>query len=207
MLHAREPGTRCRAGQQRGRGGGGGAEGRYDLILMDCQMPVMDGYQATQIIRKHEATTGRRIPIVALTANAMQGDQERCIGAGMDDYLSKPVAVRDLRAVLERWLPPAPGADGAVGEPEGSAAIGDGHRAEGPTAEDHAAWVAVDELLATYGPDETTVAKLLRAVQNVGGEDDERAAGGHRGAGRRACPGRGPRAERCVKYDRRLCHG
>ncbi|NLN28982.1 MAG: response regulator [Firmicutes bacterium] len=163
--------------------------GRYDLILMDCQMPVMDGYQATQIIRKHEATTGRRIPIVALTANAMQGDREKCIGAGMDDYLSKPVAVRDLRAVLERWLPPAPGADGAVGEPEGSAAIGDGHRAQGPTAEDHAAWVAVDELLATYGPDETAVAKLLALYRTsaaktmselraaIGERDGERARG------------------------------
>ena len=78
----------------------------YDLILMDCQMPEMDGFQATRGIRAMEAGE-RRVPILAMTANAMQGDRERCLEAGMDDYLAKPVAILDLKHALQRWLPPA----------------------------------------------------------------------------------------------------
>jgi len=77
-------------------------ETRYDIIFMDCQMPVMDGYQATQEIRKLEEP-GKRIPIVALTANAMVGDQEKCLAAGMDDYLSKPLQFEAIIAMLEKW--------------------------------------------------------------------------------------------------------
>jgi CheY-like chemotaxis protein len=80
-------------------------EGGFDLILMDCQMPVVDGFAATRAIRSAEAA-GTRIPIIALTANAMQGDRERCLEAGMDDYLSKPLDPRLLRAAVERWAPP-----------------------------------------------------------------------------------------------------
>ena len=82
---------------------------RYDLVLMDCQMPVMDGYAATRAIRKSETS---RTPIIALTANAMAGDSDRCLAAGMDDYLSKPFTLQSLRTVLERWLPSA--AEGAA---------------------------------------------------------------------------------------------
>ena len=78
----------------------------YDLILMDCQMPEMDGYQATRAIRAREGG-GRRVPILAMTANAMPGDRERCLEAGMDDYLAKPIAIRDLTDALQRWLPAA----------------------------------------------------------------------------------------------------
>jgi PAS domain S-box-containing protein len=78
----------------------------FDLILMDCQMPEMDGYQATRAIRTREAG-GRRVAILAMTANAMAGDRERCLEAGMDDYLAKPIAIRDLKDALQRWLPAA----------------------------------------------------------------------------------------------------
>ena len=76
----------------------------YSLILMDCLMPEMDGFEATQAIRQAEAD-GKRIPIVALTANAMAGDRERCLASGMDDYLSKPFRADDLRAVFSRFCP------------------------------------------------------------------------------------------------------
>jgi two-component system sensor histidine kinase/response regulator len=76
----------------------------YAMILMDCLMPEMDGFEATRTIREREAG-GKRIPIVALTANAMAGDRERCLEAGMDDYLSKPFRADDLRAVFSRFCP------------------------------------------------------------------------------------------------------
>jgi signal transduction histidine kinase/CheY-like chemotaxis protein len=77
---------------------------RYDLVLMDCQMPVMDGYTATRRWREHEAATGgRRLPIVAMTANAMAGDRQKCLDAGMDDYLAKPVTRGELERCLFHW--------------------------------------------------------------------------------------------------------
>ncbi|HZV63342.1 MAG TPA: response regulator, partial [Telluria sp.] len=77
----------------------------FDLILMDCSMPEMDGYQATAQIRAFEQTAGRRTAIVAMTANTQRGDAEKCIAAGMDDYLAKPITLAELRRTLEQWLP------------------------------------------------------------------------------------------------------
>ena len=100
----------------------------YDVIFMDCQMPEMDGYEATRNIRKKEEkklkaqsskeevgsqasssrrASGKRIPIIALTAHAMEGDRKQCLAAGMDDYLRKPFDVNKLSTILERWLPAA----------------------------------------------------------------------------------------------------
>ena len=82
---------------------------RYDLILMDCQMPEMDGFAATAEIRAREAVAGApRIPVIALTANAMQGDRERCLDAGMDDYLAKPFSKPQLAAMVAGWIKQAP---------------------------------------------------------------------------------------------------
>ena len=77
----------------------------YDLVFMDVQMPVMDGLEATQLIRESEKQGDRRVPIVAMTAYSMAGDRERCLSAGMDDHLPKPLTSNALLAVLERWLP------------------------------------------------------------------------------------------------------
>ena len=75
----------------------------FDLVLMDVQMPEMDGLTAAAAIRKKEKTTGAHIPLVAMTAHAMKGDREQCLKAGMDDYLSKPVRIGELEAMLERF--------------------------------------------------------------------------------------------------------
>jgi CheY-like chemotaxis protein len=75
----------------------------YDVIFMDCQMPELDGYEATATIRAREAQTGGHIPIIAMTANAMQGDHARCLAAGMDDYVSKPAQSATLAEMLQKW--------------------------------------------------------------------------------------------------------
>ena len=79
---------------------------RYSVILMDCQMPELDGFEATRLIRTAEIDANYHTPIIAMTANAMQGDREACLTAGMDDYLSKPLRVHELQAMLERWHTP-----------------------------------------------------------------------------------------------------
>ncbi len=95
------------------------ASGRYAAVLADLHMPGMDGYELTRRLRAAEAENGgARTPVVAVTANAMRGEEERCLGAGMDAYLAKPVAIDRLRATIERWLPIG---DGAAAAPGGAA--------------------------------------------------------------------------------------
>jgi CheY-like chemotaxis protein len=83
----------------------------YDLVLMDVQMPQMDGYEATRLIRQSQsAVLNHQVPIIAMTAHAMQGDREKCLAAGMNDYITKPVTPQSLGDVLEKWLPKDPAA-------------------------------------------------------------------------------------------------
>ncbi len=78
---------------------------QYDLIIMDGQMPVLDGYEATRIIRSHVNETYSKIPIIAMTANALKGDKDICLDAGMNDYLSKPVKFDEFTEKLSKWIP------------------------------------------------------------------------------------------------------
>ncbi|CAN7343245.1 EAL domain-containing protein [Pseudoduganella sp. LjRoot289] len=105
---------------------------RFDLILMDCSMPEMDGYEATAHIRVAEEAAGLRTPLVAMTANTQRGDAEKCMAAGMDDYLAKPITLVELRHKLQKWLPHggeaygerAPGAQAQSGNPGASGLSG-----------------------------------------------------------------------------------
>jgi len=84
----------------------------FDLVLMDVQMPEMDGFEATAAIREREKKTGHHLPILAMTAHAMQGDRERCLEAGMDGYVSKPVRPKELFEAIEAVMAGAQGPDG-----------------------------------------------------------------------------------------------
>ncbi|MCW2503904.1 MAG: sensory box histidine kinase/response regulator [Actinomycetia bacterium] len=97
----------------------------YQAVLMDCQMPVMDGYEATGEIRRRESQTGEHVPVIAMTAAALPDDRERCIAVGMDDYVTKPIRMDELTATLGRWVPDGDRAAaedprvGAAGGPDG----------------------------------------------------------------------------------------
>jgi two-component system sensor histidine kinase/response regulator len=124
----------------------------YPLIFMDCQMPEMDGYEATAIIRAREILSGAHIPIIAMTANALPGDREHCLQAGMDDYVSKPIKVEDLVEMLRKWVKPASDASSTVEDEASSPASATGQGAA-PSVLDAQAFQA---LRALYGDEGST---------------------------------------------------
>ncbi|GAB4214630.1 MAG: hypothetical protein Fur007_11190 [Rhodoferax sp.] len=137
-------------------------------VLMDCQMPVLDGFEATAIIRQRHPGPPH-LPIIALTANAMQGDRERCIAAGMDDYLSKPLKPEQLQAVLTRWIAPAdtpaPKPPAAVAQPASQSAAQDEAAPVKPAPlaplPDDAPVIDFSVLDDYFGDDPETLRKLL----------------------------------------------
>lgn len=150
------------------------SERTYDLVLMDCQMPVMDGYEATRRIRALEKPGGKRIPVVAMTAYAMSGDRERCIQAGMDDYLAKPISIEALSAALASWLPHREGPGGTDESPRRSEPPAP--REEAETCSKSAVW-RKDELLNRLLGDEEMTREILEAfLEDIPREMDSLAA-------------------------------
>ncbi|MFM9912086.1 MAG: DAHL domain-containing protein [Methylophilaceae bacterium] len=120
----------------------------YALVLMDCQMPVMDGYQATRSIRQLEQSSGAHIPIIAMTANAMKQDREKCLAVGMDDYLAKPIDRKLLQQALEKWLP-----DAKIASVESAVPV---------SVNNQDAVFDVSHLKQMLGDDETIIQELLQ---------------------------------------------
>jgi len=121
----------------------------YDCVLMDCQMPEMDGYEATMAMRTRERQTGGHVPIIAMTANAMQGDREQCLAVGMDDYVGKPVQASDLLTMLRKWVPSPVDTPAPVGSAVSPPVALPGHTLEPeklPPALDAAAFAALKDL-------------------------------------------------------------
>ncbi|ODT43249.1 MAG: hypothetical protein ABS70_08595 [Nitrospira sp. SCN 59-13] len=146
------------------------AREQFDLILMDCQMPEMDGFTATAAIRQQERQSGggHRIPVIALTANAMDGDRTRCLAAGMDDYLAKPFTASQLRTILSQWLtPPLAAATASSMSPQIAPPRTSTHESTQHATDaqiDRTAWEAIRSLQRPGRPD--ILAKVLTTYLN-----------------------------------------
>ena len=133
---------------------------RYDLVLMDCQMPVMDGFEATRQLRQLEQPTGNRLPVIAMTANAMEGDRQRCLDSGMDDYLTKPINTGHLTATLKRWLKGSSGSGATLDETPANAIV-----QTDPEQETLAEAIELNRLTEMFGDDKAIIVDLLTMFQ------------------------------------------
>jgi PAS domain S-box-containing protein len=131
------------------------ARGDYALLLMDCQMPEMDGFEATAAIRGAEANSPRHLPIIAMTANALQGDREQCLAAGMDDYIAKPIDTTRLSEVLLAWLPEKATVPDAASPAAASA----------PTLDLVSAPIDMKRLTDLFGDDDVAIDELLTVFE------------------------------------------
>jgi len=163
----------------------------YAVLLTDCHMPEMDGLELTRRIREREAITGRHLPIVAITANALQGEAEHCIAAGMDSYLSKPIDMTKLAVELARWVPPGVATEPpAQIPPSPPASAPTPAPAPAPAAGPKNAPVDLANLSAICGDDSAMVRELLSDFVTVSREVlgtmrhaiDQRSADGVRSA-------------------------
>ena len=145
--------------------------GRYGLILTDCHMPNMDGYEMTEAIRGAEQSTGERIPIVAITANALQGEADRCLASGMDDYLSKPLEMLKLRRALAKWLPDVLHSDDGRSNDEASMDNGASDSAEAEPGDNIEIVTAVPTAAPGNGNGGSPVDP--QALKSVFGDDEE----------------------------------
>src|SRR5262249_58383802 len=134
------------------------------LIVMDCQMPEMDGFEATAEIRKQETASDRRTPIVALTASAIEGDREQCLASGMDDYVPKPFTTEQMRSALVTWLSPATRGTGRRGHLTLVASA----RGPGPAPSAPAAAPAAAAAPTPHEPDRNAVPDNLAQVRAAG---------------------------------------
>jgi PAS domain S-box-containing protein len=141
-----------------------GREGRdmwqandYALLLTDCHMPEMDGFELTAAVRETEESTDRRAPIIAITANALQGEAERCLAAGMDDYLSKPVDMKGLKSTLQKWM----GNGGVAGDAHAALPTGKAPLSP-PDAAPENGPIDPSALKSVFGDDEATFIEILK---------------------------------------------
>jgi two-component system, sensor histidine kinase and response regulator len=148
-------------------------DGTYAAVFMDCQMPEMDGYEATREIRRREGD-GPHIPIIAMTAHSMKGDRERCLAAGMDDYVSKPLRAEVLDAVLARWVQSPSGE-----EPSDAAHASNGYGPEAPL--DLEALEQLRSELAGLGPDKSVDPVIRQFLETMPGRVDAMTAAAERG--------------------------
>ena len=137
----------------------------YCMLLSDCHMPIWDGFQLTGAIRKDEKSTGKRAPIVAITANALQGEAQRCLAAGMDDYMTKPVSMKALKKTLVKWM----GEGSTFDQIDAESSVKAAAQVEAPTrpkgADDEERPCPIDErmLKDMFGDDEDTFKEILQS--------------------------------------------
>ena len=182
-------------------------QSRYDLVLMDCQMPVMDGYSATREIRIREQD-GQRLPIIAMTAHALGGEREKCLAAGMDDYLAKPVRIADLKQKVDYWCRIGTPDDGTVDAVAGEVAVAEVSERDDVTSIDRA---TLDELREVMGDDivelidtylDDTAQRLDELQQAVDNQPEVLVSVAHALKGSSANVGAREFADRCASVHR-----